>query len=427
MEFLFTNQVASIEALIVFACILLLAGIFGYDLYLYVRQVWLVFFPKRLPVDVELPLSDTNSIAPVIGIDAIEPIPVISDVPEVILDNPVLYTEEWEAIGPESHEEDTLLNNADEPITYDDTDAIGKDIPHTENIDSIQLSPSLPETNSLVENDTEVGDAHDAQVEEVSVLPIIESAPISQKSEPIESATVESLEPTKEKKISHHRGDKKDHTDAVHHVWKKAHTLSPAKREKLTEVINNVRTLIARWQIDEARTLIISGLALEKNNRELNIIMASIYEREHAFEKAEMVLKDIALEYPEDIDILTHLATDLAMQHKYEVSYEIYKKILAIGWEKEEILYTLTHLAAEMQWQDDVLEYARAYLKQYPHNPEILWLYSQAQIANNLRKDAVETLIKLKNLTPYNQEIADLIQKLVTEEELAGNFWGEKA
>ena len=70
----------------------------------------------------------------------------------------------------------------------------------------------------------------------------------------------------------------------------------------------------------------------------------------------------------------------------------------------------------------DVATYARMYLKQYPHNPDILWLYSQSQVTNGERRDAIDTLIKLKNLTPYNQEIADLIQKLVTEEELAGNF-----
>ena len=39
--------------------------------------------------------------------------------------------------------------------------------------------------------------------------------------------------------------------------------------------------------------------------------------------------------------------------------------------------------------------------------------------------NTVECLIKLKNLTPYSQEIVDLIGKLVTEEEMAGNFGGE--
>ena len=58
--------------------------------------------------------------------------------------------------------------------------------------------------------------------------------------------------------------------------------------------------------------------------------MANLYERDRSFTKAEYILKDIALTYPDDIEILTHLATDLAMQHKYEVSYEIYKKILSL-------------------------------------------------------------------------------------------------
>jgi Tfp pilus assembly protein PilF len=200
----------------------------------------------------------------------------------------------------------------------------------------------------------------------------------------------------------------------------------PEKREELVEIVNNVKTLVARWHIDEARILLITWLAIQKNHRELNLIMASLYEREHAFEKAEFILKDIALVYPDDIEILSHLATVIAMQRKYEVAYELYKKILSLGGENEESLYTLTHLASELKNPEDTYTYAKAYLKQYPKNPEILWLYSQAQIAQGERKWAVETLIKLKNLTPYNQEIVDLIGKLVTEEELAGNFGEEK-
>jgi cytochrome c-type biogenesis protein CcmH/NrfG len=168
--------------------------------------------------------------------------------------------------------------------------------------------------------------------------------------------------------------------------------------------------------------MIVSGLAIDKDHRELNLLMASMYERDHSFAKAEFILKDIALHHPDDVEVLTHLATDLAMQRKYDVSYELYKKVLSLGGETEETLYTLTHLAAEMALHTDVVLYARVYLKKFPHNPEILWLYSDALIHQNERKEAIEVLIKLKNLTPYNQEIADLIQKLVTEEELAGHF-----
>lgn len=187
-----------------------------------------------------------------------------------------------------------------------------------------------------------------------------------------------------------------------------------------------VQTLIARGQLEEARAFIVSGLALDKDHRELNLLMASLYERDHAYTKAEYIFKDLAKLYPDDLEILEHLATSLAMQRRYEVAYELYKKVLDLGGESEEILYTLSHLASELSIPEDIYTYAKSYLRQYPRNPEILWLYTQALISRGERKEAVETLIKLKNLTPYNQEIVDLIGKLVTEEELAGNFGGEK-
>ena len=202
----------------------------------------------------------------------------------------------------------------------------------------------------------------------------------------------------------------------------KKKSLSPEKKEKVIEIINNAKTLIARWHIDDARTLIVNGLSLEKHNRELNLLMAGLYEREHAFEKAEFILKELAEADSDDVEVLTHLATVVAMQRKFEVSYEIYKKVLTLAWETEETLYTLAHIASELGLTDDVYSYSKSYLKQFPKNPEILWLYSQSQIAKGERKWAIETLIKLKNLTPYNQEIVDLISKLVTEDELAGNF-----
>ena len=169
----------------------------------------------------------------------------------------------------------------------------------------------------------------------------------------------------------------KEDSDISHPKSHKKSHIKPEKKEKLVEILNNIKTLIARGQIDDARALIVSGLSIDKDNRELNLLMASLYERDHAFAKAEFILKDIALENPDDIEVLTHLATDLAMQRKYDVSYELYKKILSLGGEAEEILYTLTHLASEMGLSEDMILYARSYLKQYPHNPEILWIYSQ--------------------------------------------------
>ena len=157
--------------------------------------------------------------------------------------------------------------------------------------------------------------------------------------------------------------------------------LSPEKREKITTILSTVQTLIARGHLEEARAAIINGLALDKDHRELNILMASLYERDSAYSKAEYIFKDLARIYPDDAEILNHLATSLAMQHRYEVSYELYKKVLTLSGENEEILYTLAHLASELSLPEEVYEYGRSCLKQYPRNPEILWLYAQSLIS----------------------------------------------
>ena len=357
---------------------------------------------------------------------------------DIILENPILYPEDPPTDNLANISQDLqdtfLVQHADENIEKDPWSVIKS------SDDSIFLwtvpwsSPELSE----IQSDTSIQLQEVAPVEQISdVLPKSDSTIPSNDSLLIEDSEEVQLKRREEKdkkfydeilekKKSHHSKNPHKSTHTAEEIGHKKPHIKPEKKEKLVEIINNVKTLIARWQTDDARALIVWGLAIEKNNRELNLIMASLYEKEYAFSKAEFILKDIATEHPDDIEVLMHLATDLAMQRKYDISYEIYKKILTLNGESEEVLYTLTHLASEMVISSDVLYYARLYLKQFPHNPEILWLYSQWLIAEWQRKDAVETLIKLKNLTPYNQEIADLIQKLVTEEELAGNFGGEK-
>jgi hypothetical protein len=52
----------------------------------------------------------------------------------------------------------------------------------------------------------------------------------------------------------------------------------------------------------------------------------------------------------------------------------------------------------------------------------MLWILSHACIEQWLRSEALEYLHKLRNFSPRNQEIIDLIEKLHAEEELAKNF-----
>ena len=47
-----------------------------------------------------------------------------------------------------------------------------------------------------------------------------------------------------------------------------------------------------KWYIDTAKNLIVEWLSIDKYNRELNLELASIYEKEHNYINAEYIYKD---------------------------------------------------------------------------------------------------------------------------------------
>ena len=56
--------------------------------------------------------------------------------------------------------------------------------------------------------------------------------------------------------------------------------LDTSNVEKIANIISSVRTLIARGMIIEAKAMIIEGLSLEKDHRDLNFLLGTIYEQE---------------------------------------------------------------------------------------------------------------------------------------------------
>ena len=86
----------------------------------------------------------------------------------------------------------------------------------------------------------------------------------------------------------------------------------------------------------------------------------------------------------------------------------------------------LVNIAKELEDFSDVYQYARTYLKQWPMDKDMLASLSEAQIILGKRKEAIETLIKYKNLSPYEaSEIQQYIDQLVREENEAKHVISE--
>jgi tetratricopeptide (TPR) repeat protein len=415
MEFLFTDRWASTEALLVFICLAIFLGMYAYDAYLYLRARFArdsgiggtiveITEPQTLYYEwiaVTNPILDTvieSAASPEAPVETIEtPIEVVesgeSGAPETIevVMDPIVKADipvEWEAIG-------------DVPAI---SDRVGTEAEISEIWESQDPSEIVGESSETIDT---------IPTDDVEGSTLSESTPENWEETPITEDTAEIIE----KPLPYL---------PVDNIESNSPTPSPSSTSQNTEtlfaLINTIRTHIARGNIQEARGLIIQGLSLDKWNRDLNLMLGGIYEWDHHFEKAEYIYKDLALEHSDDIEVLEKLGNVLIIEKRYEIAIEIYRKILRLGWDTESALYITAHLASELRLDEEKYDLAKRYLRQWPNNPEILLLLGQSEIALVKRRDAIETLKRLKNLTPYNSEITEMIAKLVMEEELAGNF-----
>lgn len=198
--------------------------------------------------------------------------------------------------------------------------------------------------------------------------------------------------------------------------------ISLEKRLEIIEAVKLIRTKIARGEFTDARAKIIEGLAVDKWNKDLNCLLASLYERDKDYKKAEFIYKDLILVHDTDPEIYMKLGFALSIQGKFEIAFEIYKRLANLSEAHIEAIEMLANLAHELGRFEESAEYAKQFLKAHPRNADILSVLAVSLIALERKEEALETIEKLKNLDPYNPRIREMKDKLELELELAKKF-----
>ncbi len=201
-------------------------------------------------------------------------------------------------------------------------------------------------------------------------------------------------------------------TPVAVHEEEVPHTLTSEEKQTIGELITVVRLHIARGELHDARARVVEGLSIDKFNKELNILLASLYEIDRDYKKAELVYKDLIILHDSDTEIYLKLGFVLAIQSKFEIAFEIYKKLHALDENNYEAVEMLANIAHKLERYEDSTLYAKIFLRQYPHNTDILYLLAVNYINTSQPGEALETLRKLRTIEPYNTTIAGLIEKV---------------
>ena len=184
--------------------------------------------------------------------------------------------------------------------------------------------------------------------------------------------------------------------------------------EKIREIIKRVKINISRGYLESAQSILIEWFALEKNNKELNLLLADIYEREKKYQNAEYIYRDILDIMPEDSFVLQRLWNIYTLREKISKAYTCYKKAFDQDSQNREIIDILSHLALETKDYKNALKYTQIFLRQKPRDAEKLSIKWYAQEMLGKHADAIKSYKSVLDIQPYNRDIAERLEGIHT-------------
>ncbi|MCH8518691.1 hypothetical protein LAT59_02935 [Candidatus Gracilibacteria bacterium] len=193
--------------------------------------------------------------------------------------------------------------------------------------------------------------------------------------------------------------------------------LSVENNEQLREIIKRAQMNISRGYLETARTIVIEGLAMKKQDKELNILLAEIYEREKKYQHAAYIYKDLMDEFVDDIVIMQKLGNSLYLLGDNTGAFEIYSQVHKKNRSNIEVLDILSHLSIDTKDYKAGVKYANLYLKEKPRNAEKLGIKAYCLEKMGRTRESIEAYKRILDVQPYNTEVTERINILEAKSE----------
>ncbi len=188
--------------------------------------------------------------------------------------------------------------------------------------------------------------------------------------------------------------------------------LSEDEKTKIAEIIKRVKVNSEKWYYDIARSLIIEWLTIDKYNKELNMELASMYEKEKNYKNAELIYRDMSLVHSDNTVILAKLGYIIAMQWNYKESIIFYEQVHERNKWDSDTIEILANLNYELFNFENSLKYIKLALKDKPKNIEFLKMKAFCLEKTLKQKDSIKVYEEILQSKPYDTYCIDNIRRL---------------
>ncbi len=188
--------------------------------------------------------------------------------------------------------------------------------------------------------------------------------------------------------------------------------ISHENKEKVLDIVRRVKINSNKWYYDFSKNLIVEWLSIDKYNRDLNLELAYIYEKEKKYLNAEYLYKDLLEVIKVDFEVMKKLWYVLALQNKLEESLEIYETIHKKKMADDEVIDILAELTYNLSDYKKALKYSNLYLVSKPRDVDKLFIKAKCLEELMKHQESLQVYKRILELQPYNTRAKDMVSEL---------------
>lgn len=191
--------------------------------------------------------------------------------------------------------------------------------------------------------------------------------------------------------------------------------VTAAEKKELSEILKRVKMNSSKWYFDVAKNLIVQGLSLDKYNKDLNIELASIYEKEKNYLNAEYIYKDLLEVLKVDFEVMKKLWFIYALQNKFKESLDIYEQIHKKKMGDDLVIDYMAEISFSMKNYKKALKYSNLFLTWKPRSVDKLFIKAKCLIEIWKKTDSMPVYKRILELQPYNTKAKDCLFEIENE------------
>ncbi len=188
--------------------------------------------------------------------------------------------------------------------------------------------------------------------------------------------------------------------------------LTEEEKSQISDIIKRVNINSTKGYFDVSKALIIEWLSIDKSNKNLNLELANIYEKEKKYENAEYIYLDLLDIYKDDLKMLKKLAYVYVLQSKLHKAIETYEKVHEKNKWDDAVIEILSEITFDVAYYDKAVKYSTMFLKTKPRNVEKLTIKAVSLEKLKKYEKAIKVHKKILELQPYNTFSRDKIREL---------------